>query len=857
MTTTSLVFGGVNSVPLLVTLMLAIAAVLLAWGVYQLTCRRWQYAAVCIAASMGPLVGLLWHMGPGAWMVLLGAQVVLAVGVFYAAVYSHLGGRRLAALMALRSAAIIALLAALFKPAICRTFHPAPPRAAKLKLAIVVDRSASMSSRDVGEPAGAGGEKPTRYEHAVAAMRRDVAGLQNDFRLAWYHFARSSQVADSPDSLAKFSPSGDDCLQTEIRKALLAVRQDIPPDEMAGILLVTDGVNNPREADPDAGELLAAAGRVGAPVYAATVGSAAGPIIAGRNVRILSVLVSPPVVMKNNVANVKVSLDVSGFARSSLKIGLYEDDSPNEADSVQTWTHKDQAELEAELKWTPRQRPEAAAAAPDIRRLRVAVSPQPGELDTSDNAARVNVLVTQGRIRLLYIEGSMRPEYKYLKRFFDTDPNIQFMSLVRVSGDKFWAYGSLDGRKLPGLPVSEEHFKLFDVLIIGDLDRTFLGVEQMRRIRRFVSDGGGLLAIGGTNSLGPGGFGGTDIEQALPVFVGGRDQPQETTPFIPKSTPMGLKHPILDGLAGYFIGPDGGGPDGSLPRLGELLGCVTVPRVKPAADTLLVHPSRGNDAGPLVVLAAQPYGVGRSAVLTADTTWKWFMELRARGGDGPYERLWGQLVRWLAGADTKSRDAAGSVVLQLTPSRTVFAAGQAVAIGATVRSARADDQAPEVTCKVSPAAGGDYQLIAMKPGAAGGRHEAFFKPDKPGEFILEAVATDSAKKVLATDRLPLIVSPARDAAIDAETAPAKLKPDRELMERLSVAAGGEHRDISQLHELVELIRARRAATGRQPARQPPPTLLPEYGSATMTVLFLAFVALLTCEWLARRYWQLH
>jgi hypothetical protein len=133
MTTTEMIYRGVDSQRLLVLLLVAVSLVLLGWGIYQLVRRRWRYAAVCLAAALSPVVGvplaaaalairaarltgraaaLAWAVGgalaaagaayalsrvgaegigPGAWMLLLGVQIALAVGLFYAAVYAYLG----------------------------------------------------------------------------------------------------------------------------------------------------------------------------------------------------------------------------------------------------------------------------------------------------------------------------------------------------------------------------------------------------------------------------------------------------------------------------------------------------------------------------------------------------------------------------------------------------------------------------------------------------------------------------------------------------------------------------------------------------------------------------------------------
>ncbi len=908
MTTTTLIFDAVQSGSLLLTLTGAISVLLLAWGVRQLTRRRWRYAAVCIGSAAGPLVGvplaaaalvtryvrvgrraevMAWsgagaiaaallivavargswaEMSCGAWMAVLGVQVALAVGIFYAAVYAYLGPARLAALMALRCAAIVALLMAMFKPAISRIYRPGEAdEAGKPYLPIVVDRSASMATRDVGDAPAAGADKPTRYEHALSRIAGRLADADRDFRLVWYHFADGARTADSLEPLRRLRPTGKDTLHTDIRRAIAAVRQNHMPEELAGIVLVSDGVNNPRRGDTDNERLLSAAGRAGAGIFTASVGSREGPVgPRDKNLRIESVVVSPSAVMKNNVAGVKVRLGITGFARAPVKVCLYEAGSDTPIDSKEIWTHKDHAELEAELKWTPRDRPAGDSKSgdsdeADIRRLRVAVSPQLGESRTQDNKASVNALVTQPRIRVLYVEGTIRPEYKPLKSLLDTDPNVQFASLVRISENRFWAYGSLDGRKFTSLPTTDEHFKLFDVLILGDLDRTFLSAAQMRRIRRFVNDGGGFVMLGGQSSFGArgaGGYAGTDIENILPVVVG-TAQRQETTPFIPQITAVGAGHPILSGLGGYFIGPGGRKDALLLPQLPKLLGCVTVVRAKPTADVLMVHPSRRNAAGPLIVLAVQQFGLGRSAAFTADTTRLWYMYQRLRGVEGPYERLWGQLVRWLAGADTKSRGAACSILLQLDPSRTVFRPGEAVAVSASVRGAK-DAPAAEVTCGlIGSGDDGKTRTLTMKPTQDKKLFRTSFTARMAGKFRLEVTAVDKNKKVLAADRLPVIVTKTGESDQSAETDPANLKPNRKLLARIAEVSGGEHREISQFAELVGLIRSRQTQAADRDGRQIRTVIYPVYSSATMVVLFGVFVVLLTAEWILRRRWQLH
>jgi len=128
-----------------------------------------------------------------------------------------------------------------------------------------------------------------------------------------------------------------------------------------------------------------------------------------------------------------------------------------------------------------------------------------------------------------------------------------------------------------------EEWKKFDVIIIGDLDISFLTKIQQNAIEQVVRDGKGLLMIGGQNSFGPGGYQGTPIENALPVFVGDLNAGQEKSEFVPRLTAEGSTHPAMEGLADWF-GVEEKAPAKVLP---PIRGNVVVPKPKSGAQVLL------------------------------------------------------------------------------------------------------------------------------------------------------------------------------------------------------------------------------------------------------------------------------
>jgi uncharacterized membrane protein len=522
------------------------------------------------------------------------------------------------------------------------------------------------------------------------------------------------------------------------------------------------------------------------------------------------------------------------------------------ADVQRLWTDQNVATLSAKLKWTPRELPGAADGGPSgvVRKLRVVIPRNPAEAVTEDNETDLHILLTEPRVRVLYVEGSMRPEYKYLKRLLSTDPNIRFQGLVRITGNRFWAQGGIAGQKLESIPSTDSQFGLLDVIILGDLDRTFLTKGQMARIRKFVNDGGGLLMIGGHNSFGPGGYGGTDVEAVLPVIAGTRAQPQETLPFVPGLTAAGEAHPIFEGLKGFFPGPGGRKVDPDLPKLPELLGCVTVVSAKPTAALLALHPARRTARGPMVVLAVQRFGAGRSAAFTADTTWKWYLPMRGMGAESPYERFWGQLIRWLANVQTKARESKPSVVIRLD--HTFLRIGQGpVKVLARVQDekGRPADNA-QVTCTVTPAAGeAKPETLPMSPRMGDRLFELEYRPAREGKYTVAVAALDSAGARLGADEQTLTVVPF-SKEMD------RLGRNDGLLQLVADRTDGRMVDISALPDLIDqIIRRLQARDPGVGADEVEGATLFDAGDR-FVLLFLLFVALLTAEWLLRRRWHL-
>jgi len=188
-------------------------------------------------------------------------------------------------------------------------------------------------------------------------------------------------------------------------------------------------------------------------------------------------------------------------------------------------------------------------------------------------------------------------------------------------------------------PDTAEDLSAYDCVMLSDIGANTLLLHpdtfvrskplpnRLQAIRDYVANGGGLVMIGGYLTFqgidAKAQYAGSAIEEALPVTLHRHDDrvecPQGVTPVVATA------HPIVDGLEGPW-------PD--------LLGYNQI--VPKAGATVLV--TVGDD--PLIV--AGSFGKGRAVAFASDCGPHWappaFVEWSG------YQRLWGQIANWAAGA---------------------------------------------------------------------------------------------------------------------------------------------------------------------------------------------------------------
>jgi hypothetical protein len=244
------------------------------------------------------------------------------------------------------------------------------------------------------------------------------------------------------------------------------------------------------------------------------------------------------------------------------------------------------------------------------------------------------------------------------------------------------------------------------------------------------------------------------------------------------------------------------------------------------------------------VLAVQRFGTGRSAAFTADTTWQWYLPLRAMGADSPYQRFWGQIVRWLADVETKARETGSAVLARLE--RCYVEAGDEVRLVGRVQDEQGRPAGnAQVSCLLrreddEDAAG---ETLPLAPAGAG-LYELNYRPPEPGTYTLTVTAEGADGEDLGTDELTLTAAPHSEEM-------ARLARNDILLKMIADRSGGRSADLSALPEVLDRI-VERLDTGSGDRDRGE-----AYPLYDFTLLFLLFVGLMTVEWFLRRSWQLH
>jgi len=744
----------------------------------------------------GATVRLVFERAWPGWIWLL--VVALAVGLAWWS-YRGLRGpvRARIALAALRTSLLVTLAVLLAGPAL----RIATELVERDWVVFLVDRSRSMEIADAGTVMG----ETTRDQALRAALAEAAPALA---RLAegreplWLGFSGGAfelPVGEGGPELP--APTGD---RTRLEDALLQAMGRTAARPVAGIVVLSDG----RSAPPVGRNAIRRLQAEAIPVFAVPFGSETP----GNDLAIAKVE-TPGRVFVGDEVPVRVEAELVGDGVVAATVRLLDEETGEELARAELGPADGVGIARATLLPRP--------ARGGVADWRITIE-SAGDLVADNNDRTVRVEIVDRPLRVLYIDGYPRWEYRYLKNLLIRERTID-SSIMLLSADRDFAQEG--NMPIARLPRTAEEFALFDVIMLGDVDAGFFSPEQLEAMRDQVArKGAGLMWIGGERSM-PRSWEGTAMADLLPMRA------PLALPTVPGPVTV-TATPLAEDLALLRLGTGEAWPaELSDPSVGwsRLAWAQSIPpeQLKPTVETLAiatpVDPALGG-AVPLVV--SMRFGAGTTIYVATDEFWRY----RYGRGERYTEQVWLPLVRMLGREALASGE--GGFALRAIPAR--VRPGEPVRIELQVADAAIADRAeggfpasvrpPENASDAGPS---EIELV-RRPDSA--EWSASWAPERVGRHIvrIESGAATGAEVAFECERPDDEV---RNSAADHASLAA-----------LAAASEGamlEPRDLADLDRRLP----------RREVRTETATLEPIWDSPLAFALVLLLASL---EWLGRR-----
>ena len=473
-----------------------------------------------------------------------------------------------------RLGSIVVVLAALANPALIEEQRKPIADVAL----IVVDDSDSMAI----------GERRKQVQTARESLKRKL-GQQEGLEV------REVVLPPAHIQLGSERPGGTRLIET-MRSALV----EVPPERLAGVVLLTDGQVHdvPAALPPELG---------GAPLHG---------LIAGKKNerdRLIIVEQSPRfgVVGREVTTKFRVEDPAGGTAPVTLSVG---------GEVVKRIDVPVGKSVELPIR----------VGNPGANVVELEVGAGPSELTLDNNRALFTINGVRDRLRVLLVSGEPYQGERAWRNLLKSDPAVDlvhFTILRTPQKDDFTPVRELSLIVFPMRELFEQKLKEFDLIIFDRYESgNLITRDYFRNITEYVKNGGALLVSVGPVFATQRSLYRTPLGAILPAAPLGDVL---ETPFKPKVTEIGQRHPVSANL------PQAGQPDKE-PDWGRWFRLVTS-RTERGNAVL-----SGAEDKPLVIL--DRVGEGRVAQLMSDHLWLWN---RGIDGGGPQPELVRRVAHWL------------------------------------------------------------------------------------------------------------------------------------------------------------------------------------------------------------------
>lgn len=476
---------------------------------------------------------------------------------------------------AFRALALLAVLAALANPALREE-----QRESLGNIAIVVmDESTSQTLA----------ERPEQAKAIRADLETKLGRIPN-LDVKWVTSSR---------------PRENEKAGTTIFKDLNNALADIPPDRLAGVIIVSDGQIH---------DVPKKVGQLGfqAPVHTLLTGRK------GEFDRRIEIVKAPRYGLVGQSRDVEIILRETGKVPAgtprAVSLNIRREGVPDEQVPAiigerliisMKFPHAGSNILEIELPQTE------------------------NELTTANNRVVVIAEGVRENLRVLLVSGKPHAGERTWRNLLKSDAAVDLVHFTILRPPQKQDGTPINELSLIAFPTRElfsQKIEDFDLIIFDRYQyRRILRQHYFDNIARYVRDhGGALLIAAGDDYAGRSSIVNTPLYPVLPAIPTGTVIEQ---PFKAKLTDLGTRHPVTEDLPGS---------DKKDPTWGRWFRQVDV--MQERGQTLM----NGVQEKPLLILERR--GEGRVALLTSDQAWLW---ARRYDGGGPHSQLLRRLSHWL------------------------------------------------------------------------------------------------------------------------------------------------------------------------------------------------------------------
>ncbi len=299
--------------------------------------------------------------------------------------------------------------------------------------------------------------------------------------------------------------------------------------------------------------------------------------------------------------------------------------------------------------------------------MKVSIDPLVGEAEQENNEAEMRTLAVRQKRKVLLLDGRPRWETRYIRNLLERDKQWQVTDRIAPLGGTHRDGWLSDGAPAR-FPPSEADLFSYDLVIVGEVPRQMLTIEQQQWLTRFVTHrGGGLWFIDGRRGK---------LRQYDDLPLGGLFPVQwlSTRGVRPASIALTATGQRLGELKLSRAAGDTSNTNlwANLPAPHR----VEDVKALPGAE-VLVEARDGNVRVPALVMRRQ--GAGRVLYAGFDDSWRWRYEV----ADKYHEPYWKQVSRWMMETPFSVRDR----FVSLGTEKITYEVGEAVWVRARLRDA--------------------------------------------------------------------------------------------------------------------------------------------------------------------------